>query len=86
MLQREVKEVYGAKAEPGGIGGQTVAAHFREAGIPAAVWMTAFETAHQANEICSVEFMVGDAQVFAGLFARPIPPAHNASSDEQTGR
>lgn len=68
MLRSAVEQVYGVKARAMGIGGQTVASVFRAAGLPAAVWMTTTETAHQANESCAIAHMVGDAGVFARVF------------------
>ena len=50
-----------------GIGGGTVAALFRHAGIPAACWAKLDETAHQPNEYCIIDNMVGDAKVFAHI-------------------
>jgi succinyl-diaminopimelate desuccinylase len=67
-LERAIKEVYGREARPQGIGGGTVAAFFRKLGLPAAVWMTVSETAHQPNEFCSLRAMVGDAKVLAHVF------------------
>jgi len=51
-----------------GIGGGTVAAFFRKAGIPAAVWSTMDDTAHSPDEYCLVENMLNDAKVFAHVF------------------
>ncbi|MEM2118682.1 MAG: M20/M25/M40 family metallo-hydrolase, partial [Candidatus Bathyarchaeia archaeon] len=51
----------------GGIGGGTCAAFFRKIGIPAAVWCTHDEMAHQPNEYAKIENMVNDAKVFALL-------------------
>ncbi len=68
-LQRAVRRVTGRRAMPAGIGGGTVAALFRKAGLPAAVWMTAQDTAHQANEFCLLSDVLNDAKVFACLFA-----------------
>jgi succinyl-diaminopimelate desuccinylase len=67
-LVQAVKEVYGRHAKPQGIGGGTVAAFFRQAGLPAAVWMTVSQTAHQPNEFCSLNNLVGDAKVLAHVF------------------
>ena len=67
LLARAVKEVYGVEAKPKGIGGGTVAAILREAGIPAAVWAKMEETAHQPNENCIIENILGDAKVMAHL-------------------
>ena len=70
-LQKAVKAVYDREAQPGGIGGGTVAAFFRRAGLPVAVWSTSCETAHQPNEYCPLDALVGDAKVFAHLFLNP---------------
>jgi len=67
-LQQAVFAVYGQKAVPRGIGGATVAAFFRRAGLPAAVWCRSAETAHQPNEHCRLSHLIGDAQVFAHVF------------------
>ncbi|MBA4392841.1 MAG: diaminopimelate aminotransferase [Desulfobacca sp.] len=70
-LQKAIESVYHKKAFPKGIGGATVAAFFREAGLPAAVWCTSSETAHQPNEYCRLSHLVRDAQVFAHIFCQP---------------
>jgi succinyl-diaminopimelate desuccinylase len=67
-LKRAIREVYGREARPQGIGGGTVAAFFRQAGLPAAVWMTVNHTAHQPNEFCTLSQLLGDAQVLAHVF------------------
>jgi succinyl-diaminopimelate desuccinylase len=67
-LVKAVREVYGREARPQGIGGGTVAAFFRQRGLPAAVWMTVSHTAHQPNEFCLLSNMVGDARVLAHVF------------------
>jgi succinyl-diaminopimelate desuccinylase len=64
-LTKAIREVYGREASPRGIGGGTVAAFFRQVGLPAAVWMTVDDTAHQPNEFCSLSKLMGDAQVLA---------------------
>jgi succinyl-diaminopimelate desuccinylase len=51
-----------------GIGGGTVAALFRRSGFEAACWSRIDETAHQPNEYCIIDNMVGDAKVFAHIF------------------
>ena len=68
LLEPAVKSVYGVQPRTMGIGGQTVAAFFRNEGLPAAVWMTTSETAHQVNETCAVPHMIGDARVFAHVY------------------
>ncbi|MDD8027460.1 MAG: M20 family metallo-hydrolase [Acidobacteriota bacterium] len=64
-LAAAVKAVYGIEAKPMGIGGGTVAALFRRAGIPAACWSRLDETLHGPNEYCIIDNLVGDAKVFA---------------------
>lgn len=63
-----IKEVYGCEPRPIGIGGGTVAAYVRKAGFHAAVWSRINETAHQPNEHCNINFVLGDAKVFAHIF------------------
>ncbi|OPY19083.1 MAG: Succinyl-diaminopimelate desuccinylase [Syntrophus sp. PtaB.Bin075] len=67
-LQNAIKEVYSAEAFPGGIGGGTVAAHFRKQGYPVAVWSRLGQMAHQPNEFCSIDTMLGNAKIYAHLF------------------
>jgi succinyl-diaminopimelate desuccinylase len=67
-LARAVKKVRGIQAKPMGIGGGTVAALFRRKGIPAVVWSTMDDLAHQPDEYCVIDNMVEDAKVFAHLF------------------
>ncbi|MFW6112818.1 MAG: M20 family metallo-hydrolase [Thermodesulfobacteriota bacterium] len=67
-LVRAIREVYGREAKPQGIGGGTVAAFFRQRGLPAAVWMTVTHSAHQPNEYCLLSNLVGDARVLAHVF------------------
>jgi succinyl-diaminopimelate desuccinylase len=67
-IRRAVKDVYAADAKAKGIGGGTVAAVFRRAGYEAAVWSKIDETAHQPNEYCHIDNLVGDAKVFAHIF------------------
>ena len=67
-LQRAIRKIYGREAKPQGIGGGTVAAFFRQQGIPAAVWMTVSDTAHSPNEFCLLSNLLGDAKVLAHVF------------------
>ncbi len=67
-LKTAIKKVYGVDASPMGIGGGTVAAHFREKGYPVAAWGRMNRMAHQPNESCAISNMIGDAKVFAHLF------------------
>ncbi len=64
-LKKAVGKVYEIEAKPMGIGGGTVAAVFRRAGLPAAVWSTIEDVCHQPNEFCVIDNMVNDAKVFA---------------------
>lgn len=54
---------------PTGIGGGTCAAPFRRDGMDAVVWATVASVAHDANEYCIIDNLVGDAKVYALLFA-----------------
>lgn len=67
-LTRAVFEVHGRKTKTIGIGGGTVAAFFRQQGLPAAVWSTVEETAHQPNEYTSLTNIKDDAKVMARVF------------------
>jgi succinyl-diaminopimelate desuccinylase len=67
-LKKAVKAVYKKDAKAMGIGGGTVAAVFRRAGFPAACWAKLDETAHQPNEYCIIDNMVGDAKVYGHIF------------------
>ncbi|MPW39692.1 M20 family metallo-hydrolase [Thermococcus sp. 101 C5] len=67
LLQKAIKEFRGKEAKIGGIGGGTFAAYFRRLGIPAVVWATLDETAHQPNEYAKIENMVEDAKIMAAL-------------------
>ncbi|HQU72434.1 MAG: M20 family metallo-hydrolase [Calditrichaeota bacterium] len=64
-LKKAIAGVRGLEAQAMGIGGGTVAALFREAGLPAAVWSTLDDMCHQPNEYCRIDNMVNDARVFA---------------------
>jgi succinyl-diaminopimelate desuccinylase len=66
-LARAIKVVYGAEGKPMGIGGGTVAALFRRRGFEAACWSRLDDTAHQPNEYCIIDNMIGDAKVFAHI-------------------
>jgi succinyl-diaminopimelate desuccinylase len=69
-LQKAIWAVHHKKAFPYGIGGGTVASFFRQVGIPAAVWLTSSDTAHQPNEFCRLSHLIKDAQVFAHIFCQ----------------
>jgi succinyl-diaminopimelate desuccinylase len=67
MLQEAIRIVRKVEPRVGGIGGGTCAAYFRRKGLPAVVWSTIDETAHQPNEYSKIENMVNDAKVYASL-------------------
>lgn len=68
ILENAIERVIGLKARPMGIGGGTVAAFFRNAGFPAAVWSTTSPTAHQPNEYCSIKKLISDAKILSTVF------------------
>jgi succinyl-diaminopimelate desuccinylase len=65
LLDKAIRDVYGVEPQLQGIGGGTVAAHFRKRGFPTAVWATLDDRAHQPNEYCILENLIKDAKVFA---------------------
>ncbi len=67
-LAGAIKKVTGLEARPMGMGGGTVAAFFRKAGLPAAVWATTSPTAHQPNEYCLIKNLLTDAKIMATVF------------------
>ncbi len=67
-LARAIKRVTGLTARPMGIGGGTVAAFFRDAGLSAAVWSTISPTAHQPDEYCLIKNIITDAKIMATVF------------------
>jgi len=71
MLKDAIRKSLNVKAEIGGIGGGTCAAFFRQAGIPAVVWSTVDEVAHQPNEYSKIENLVSDAKVLVTLAIQP---------------
>jgi len=64
-LSNAIEMSRGFKPKLIGIGGGTVAAFFRRRGIPAAVWSTIDEVAHQPNEYSKINNITSDAKVFA---------------------
>ena len=66
-LKKAVKRVYGVDGVTVGIGGGTVGAFLRKKGIPTAVWSKLAESAHQPNEYCLIDNLLGDALVMACL-------------------
>ncbi len=69
-FSESVKEVTGIQPYPVGIGGGTVAASFREIGLPVALWSTLNETCHSPNEHSSIKATIKDAKVFADFMLK----------------
>lgn len=67
LLSKTVKEVYQVETRPIGIGGGTVGAYLRNAGIDSVVWSRMDDTAHQPNEYTLLANILGDAKVMALL-------------------
>jgi succinyl-diaminopimelate desuccinylase len=67
FLSGAVKEVYGYDTHCIGIGGGTVGAYLRNAGIQAAVWSPMGDCAHQPNEYAYLANILGAAKVMALL-------------------
>jgi len=67
MLKEAIEKVRAVTPKVGGIGGGTCAAFFRKINIPAVVWSTVDETAHQPNEYAKIENIINDAKVYAFL-------------------
>ncbi len=64
-LMLAIKEIYKVRPKAYGIGGGTVAAFFRRLNLPAVVYSRLNDSAHQPNEHCSLDNIIGDAKVFA---------------------
>lgn len=67
-LELAIDDVYGIKPFVGGVGAGTLASYFRKKGLPAAVWAKSSLNAHQPDEKCPIDNMIGDAKVFAHVF------------------
>jgi succinyl-diaminopimelate desuccinylase len=65
MLKAALKKSRDITHKVGGIGGGTCAAFFRKISVPAVVWCTIDETAHQPNEYAKIENMANDTKTFA---------------------
>ena len=70
-LKSAIKGVYGVEGKTIGIGGGTVGAFLRKEGIPTVVWGRIAESAHQPNEYCLVDNLIGDALVMAVMMLAP---------------
>lgn len=67
-LMDAVRDVYSLNAFTGGVGAGTLASYFRSKGISAAVWSKTDQNAHQPDENCPIDNMIGNAKVFAHVF------------------
>ena len=67
-LKAAISKVRGNDPYTGGIGGNTCAAEFRRAGIPAVTWETVLNQAHAPDEHILIDHLVADAKVLAALF------------------
>jgi len=66
-LKKAIRNVYRIKGKTVGVGAGTVAAVFRKYGYNVAAWSKLDHQAHQPNESCLIENMVGNAKVFAHM-------------------
>ena len=67
-LTKAIHTVYNLKAFAGGVGAGTVASYIRKKDYHVAVWSKTNQTAHQPDENCRIDNMLGNAKVFAHLF------------------
>ncbi|HDQ02972.1 MAG TPA: M20 family metallo-hydrolase [Deltaproteobacteria bacterium] len=67
-LRKAIKNVYSVRASAGGVGAGTVAVFFRKKNYPVAVWSKMNLSAHQPDEYCTIDNMLGNAKVFAHIF------------------
>jgi succinyl-diaminopimelate desuccinylase len=67
-LTEAIQTVYNVKAFAGGVGAGTVASYIRKKDYPVAVWSKTNQTAHQPDENCPIDNILGNAKVFAHLF------------------
>lgn len=67
-LAAALKAVHGIDAKFIGIGGGTVGAELRREGIPAVVWSTLDDQAHQPNEYCVIDNLIKDARTLIEFF------------------
>jgi acetylornithine deacetylase or succinyl-diaminopimelate desuccinylase len=67
-LTEAIQSVYNIKAFAGGVGAGTVASYIRKKNYPVAVWSKTSQTAHQPDENCPIDNILGNAKVFAHLF------------------
>ncbi|MBQ7165425.1 MAG: M20 family metallo-hydrolase [Treponema sp.] len=70
-LADALKAVHGIEARCVGIGGGTVGAYLRNAGLDCVVWSSLDETAHQPNEYAIISNIIKDAETIAYMASRP---------------
>jgi succinyl-diaminopimelate desuccinylase len=70
LLSGIIKEVYKVDTRPIGIGGGTVGAYLRNAGMDSVVWSRMDDTAHQPNEYTLLANILGDAKIMALLMIK----------------
>ena len=71
-LSHHIAAVYGSQPHPVGIGGGTVGAFLRNAGMDAVVWSRLDDMAHQPNEYALIDNILGDAKIMALLMLEAI--------------
>jgi len=69
-LREAIEAVYPVRTYAGGVGAGTVASYIRKKNYNVAVWSKTNQTAHQPDEHCPIDNMLGNAKVFAYLFLR----------------
>jgi succinyl-diaminopimelate desuccinylase len=67
-LAQAIQSVYNIDVFAGGVGAGTVASYIRKKNYPVAVWSKTNQTAHQPDENCPIDNIIGNAKVFAHLF------------------
>jgi succinyl-diaminopimelate desuccinylase len=67
LLKSAIEATYGVAGRAVGVGGGTVGAYLRKAGLHCAVWSRQDETMHGPNEYTKIENILGDAKVFVRL-------------------
>ncbi len=70
-LADALKAAHGIEARCVGIGGGTVGAYLRNAGLDCVVWSSLDETAHQPNEYAIISNIIKDAETIAYMASRP---------------
>ncbi len=67
LLKSAIEATYGVQGRPVGVGGGTVGAYLRRAGLNCVVWSRQDETMHAPNEYTWISNLLGDAKVFVRL-------------------